>query len=33
MLGLFVDPEDGGEIVLRNFDPLSTDYTELYPRR
>jgi hypothetical protein len=30
--GLF-DPEDGGNILLRNFDWLSTEYTLLYPRR
>jgi hypothetical protein len=33
LLSLFFDPEDGGEIFLRNVDSLSTDYTELYPRR
>jgi hypothetical protein len=29
--GLF-DPEDGGDMFLRNFNWLSTDYTALYPR-
>jgi hypothetical protein len=31
LLGLF-DPEDGGDIFLRNICLLSTDYTTLYPR-
>jgi hypothetical protein len=29
-LGLF-DPEDGGDILLRNVSRLSTNYTALYP--
>jgi hypothetical protein len=32
-LGLFFDLEDGGDMFLRNFGSLSTDYTALYPRR
>jgi hypothetical protein len=31
--GLFFDPEDGGEIFLRNVSWISTDYTTLYPGR
>jgi hypothetical protein len=31
--GLFFDPEDGGDMFLRNVGWLSTDYTVLYPRR
>jgi hypothetical protein len=33
LLGLFFDREDGGDIFLRNFGRLSTDYTALYPKR
>jgi hypothetical protein len=32
-LGLLSDPEDGGDMFLRNAGCLSTDYTALYPRR
>jgi hypothetical protein len=32
-LGLFFDPEDGGDMYLRNVGPLSADYIALYPRR
>jgi hypothetical protein len=28
----FFDPEDGGDMFLRNVGWLSTDYTPLYPR-
>jgi hypothetical protein len=28
-----LDPEDGGNLLLRNIGSLSTDYTALYPRR
>jgi hypothetical protein len=30
---LSFDPEDGGDIFLRNVCLNSTDYTALYPRR
>jgi hypothetical protein len=33
ILGLVFDPEDGGDIFLRNACSLSTDYTALYPRK
>jgi hypothetical protein len=33
LLGLFLDPEDGGYMFLRNVDLLSTDYTALYHRK
>jgi hypothetical protein len=33
LLGLFFDPEDGGDIFFQNVDWLSTDYMPLYPRR
>jgi hypothetical protein len=33
LLGLFLNPEDGGDMFLRNVSRLSTDYTALYPRR
>jgi hypothetical protein len=32
LLGLF-DPEDEGDMLLRNVSWLPTDFTELYPRR
>jgi hypothetical protein len=28
-----LDPEDGGDMLLWNVGPLSTDYKALYPRR
>jgi hypothetical protein len=33
LLGIFFDPENGGDIFLRNFGGLSTDYEALYPKR
>jgi hypothetical protein len=33
LLGLFFDPEDGGDMFLQNVSRLSTDYAALYPRR
>jgi hypothetical protein len=33
LLGLFFDPEDGGNMFLRNIGWLSADSVELYPRR
>jgi hypothetical protein len=33
LLGLFFDPEDGGNMLLPNVAWLSNDYTALYPRR
>jgi hypothetical protein len=32
-LDLYLYPEDGAEIFIRNIGCLSTDYTGLYPRR
>jgi hypothetical protein len=32
LLGLFFDPEDGGDMFLQNVDWLSTYYTTLNPR-
>jgi hypothetical protein len=33
LLGLFFNPEDGGDMLLRNGGRLSTGYIVLYPRR
>jgi hypothetical protein len=33
LFGLFFDPEDGGDMVLRNVGLFPTDNTALYPRR
>jgi hypothetical protein len=33
LLGLFFDPEDGCDMLLRNFGWLSAHYTAVYPRR
>jgi hypothetical protein len=33
LLDLFIDSEDGGDMFIRNFNFLSTEYTELYSRR
>jgi hypothetical protein len=33
LFDLLFDPENGGDMFLRNFGWLSTDYTALYPRR
>jgi hypothetical protein len=33
VIGLFFDPEDGGDIFLRKIDLFSTTYTALHPRR
>jgi hypothetical protein len=33
LLCLLFDPEEGGDIFLRNVGWLSTGYTALYPRR
>jgi hypothetical protein len=33
LFGLFCDPEDGGDMFLRNIGWLSTDCTALYPRK
>jgi hypothetical protein len=30
---IFFDPEDGGDMFLRNVGCISTDYTALHPRR
>jgi hypothetical protein len=30
---IFFDPEDGGDMFLRNFCCVSTDYTASHPRR
>jgi hypothetical protein len=33
LLGLLLNPEDGGDVLLPNVNLPSTDYTVLYPRR
>jgi hypothetical protein len=33
LFSLFFDPEDGGDMFVRNIGLLSTDYTTLFPRR
>jgi hypothetical protein len=33
LLNYFFDPEDGGDMFLRNVGCNSTDYTASYPRR
>jgi hypothetical protein len=33
LLGIFLDPEDDGDMFLWNIAWLSMDYTALYPRR
>jgi hypothetical protein len=33
LLGLFFDPEDGGDMFLQNVGLLSMEYTVLYSRR
>jgi hypothetical protein len=33
LLDLLFDPEDGGDMFLRNVGRLSTEYTALYSRR
>jgi hypothetical protein len=33
LLGLFFEPEDGGDIFLRDVGSYSAEYTALYPRR
>jgi hypothetical protein len=33
LLGLFFDPEEGGDMFLRNVGGFSTEYTALYHRR
>jgi hypothetical protein len=32
LLGLFFDPENGSDMLLRNIDCLSTNYLALYPK-
>jgi hypothetical protein len=33
LLGLYFDPEDGGDMFLENIGSLSVEYTALYSRR
>jgi hypothetical protein len=33
LVGLFLDPEDGGDILLWKVGSFSTDYIVSYPRR
>jgi hypothetical protein len=33
LFGLFFDPEDGGNMLVRDVEWLSTDHTALHPRR
>jgi hypothetical protein len=33
LLGLLSNPENGGDVLIRNVGRLSADYTALYPRR
>jgi hypothetical protein len=33
LLGLFIDPEDGGDMFPQNVSCLAMDYTALHPRR
>jgi hypothetical protein len=33
LLGLFFDPEDGGDMFLHDVGSFSPDHTALYPRR
>jgi hypothetical protein len=33
LLGFFFDPEEEGDVLLRNIGYISTDHTALYPRR
>jgi hypothetical protein len=33
LLGLFFDPEDGGDVFLLSVGQFSADYAALYPRR
>jgi hypothetical protein len=33
LLDLLLNPEDGGDMFLRNISKLPPDYTALYPRR
>jgi hypothetical protein len=33
LVEIFFDPEDGGDMLLRNVGSISTDYTASHPRR